>query len=676
MDFSHLSKIKWSLFSSQLTYVALGLVLLNSFNVQAGTFKRVPKPINGQYIVIYNGSSIGDNGSDLDDKVSKVQMNYGARIGTRWKKHIRGFVAKMSEKDAQRLATQSDVAIVEQDSIVYANTTQNGAPWGLDRIDQKSRPLDGQFSFQTTGAGTTAYVIDTGIRSTHLEFSGRVKSGYSAIDDGYGTEDCNGHGTHVAGILGGTTYGVAKDVTLVPVRVLDCNGSGSVSGVISGIEWVTSKQKQFGGAAVANLSLGGSASYALDTAVQNSVAAGVTLVVAAGNDGADACLFSPSRVTSAITVGATNSSDAREAYSNYGSCIDIFAPGEAITSAFNTSNTSTAIYSGTSMAVPHVAGAAALYLGLNPGATPSQVVNALTANATTNIVSLAGTESPNRLLFSGFIGANQPTIDTIAPTINLTSPTAGASLQGTVTLLASAQDEAGGSGMAKVEFFVDGVSVGTVTTSPFQMAWNSINAANGSHNFFAKATDVAGNLATSSTINALVSNPTTTPTPVPACSTTSQILVNPGFESGSRSGWLASSGVITSSSSAPANSGIWKAWLNGYGKSSINAISQKVTIPANACSVILSYWLRVVTAEPTSGGAKDTLVVSLNSANGTYLKTVANYSNLNASSTYQMMRVDLSAYKGQTIQIQFTGIENSSKSTSFLVDDTALTISK
>uniref|UniRef100_UPI003467EDD9 Extracellular serine proteinase n=1 Tax=Thermus sp. (strain Rt41A) TaxID=32063 RepID=UPI003467EDD9 len=276
---------------------------------------------------------------------------------------------------------------------------QSPATWGLDRIDQRTLPLDGRYTYTATGAGVHAYVVDTGILLSHQEFTGRIGKGYDAITPGGSAQDCNGHGTHVAGTIGGTTYGVAKGVTLHPVRVLDCNGSGSNSSVIAGLDWVTQNHVK---PAVINMSLGGGASTALDTAVMNAINAGVTVVVAAGNDNRDACFYSPARVTAAITVGATTSTDYRASFSNYGRCLDLFAPGQSITSAWYTSSTATNTISGTAMATPHVTGAAALYLQWYPTATPSQVASALLYYATPNVVKNAGRYSPNLLLYTPF----------------------------------------------------------------------------------------------------------------------------------------------------------------------------------------------------------------------------------------------------------------------------------
>ena len=318
---------------------------------------------------------------------------------------LKGFAADLTPAGVAAVRARSEVSFVEADQVYTANVTQTGATWGLDRIDQQNLPLNGTYVYNGSGTGVNAYIIDTGIRLTHNEFVGRAFSAYTAINDGNGTNDCNGHGTHVSGTVGGTTYGVAKGVKLYAVRVLDCNGSGTTSGVIAGINWVAANRVL---PAVVNMSLGGGYSASLNSAVANAVAKGVTFAVAAGNSGANACSFSPSSEPSAITVGATASNDVKPSWSNFGTCLDIFAPGVNITSSVNTSNTATAVYSGTSMASPHVAGVAALYLQANPSATPAQVVSALTSNATLNKVGSPGTGSVNRLLYMGFIGGVTP----------------------------------------------------------------------------------------------------------------------------------------------------------------------------------------------------------------------------------------------------------------------------
>ncbi|MFF5251187.1 S8 family peptidase [Streptomyces leeuwenhoekii] len=323
--------------------------------------------------------------------------DYGGTVKKTFGSALNGYTATLSAAEARRLAADPAVASVEQDQRVrLADTTQTNAPWGLDRVDQTSLPLSGTYTYpDSAGSGVTAYVIDTGVRITHQQISGRASYGYDAVDGDTTASDGNGHGTHVATTIAGSTYGVAKKAKIVAVRVLDNNGSGTTAGVIAGIDWVT---KNHSGPSVANMSLGGGVSSTLDTAVRNSIASGVTYAVAAGNSSANATSFSPARVTEAITVGATTSTDARASYSNYGSVLDIFAPGSSITAGWHTGDTATNTISGTSMATPHVAGAAAVYLANHTSASPAQVASALVGGATTGKVTSAGTGSPNRLL--------------------------------------------------------------------------------------------------------------------------------------------------------------------------------------------------------------------------------------------------------------------------------------
>jgi subtilisin family serine protease len=317
---------------------------------------------------------------------------------------VNGFAGTLNQGQLTALQHNPNVAYIEQDQPVQASTLQTGATWGIDRIDQASLPLSTTFSYVNTGLGVHAYIVDTGILLTHTEVVGRATTGYDAVTAGGSAIDCNGHGTHVAGTVGGTTYGVAKAVSLVAVRVLDCGGSGTNAGVIAGVDWVANNHIK---PAVANMSLGGGASTALDDAVKNAIAKGVTFAVAAGNGNflgiaANACNYSPARVPEAITVGATEKTDKKASYSNYGTCVDIFAPGSGITSSWYTSVTATNTISGTSMATPHVVGVAALYLQSNPTATPAAVASALIAGSTPGKVTSAGTGSPNRLLFTAY----------------------------------------------------------------------------------------------------------------------------------------------------------------------------------------------------------------------------------------------------------------------------------
>jgi subtilisin family serine protease len=336
-----------------------------------------------------------------------VAREHGVRPDYVYTHALTGFAGRISDAARAGLLRDNRVVRVEPDgiaTIVTTVTTQPGATWGLDRVDQRTLPLSTSYSYSRTGAGVTAYIIDTGIRFAHGEFGGRAASGYDAVDGG-SADDCNGHGTHVAGTVGGATYGVAKAVSLVAVRVLDCTGSGSWSGVIAGIDWVVGNH-QAGNPAVSNMSLGGGASSSVDDAVRRMIADGVASAVAAGNGNRggraqNACNYSPARVAEAMTIGATDRTDTKPSWSNYGSCVDWFAPGVGITSAWYTSNTATNTISGTSMATPHTAGVAALYLEGNPGASPQTVRDALFNNATQNAVKNSATAN-NRLLFSNY----------------------------------------------------------------------------------------------------------------------------------------------------------------------------------------------------------------------------------------------------------------------------------
>lgn len=361
-----------------------------------------PRAIRDRYIVVFDK----DAPAGAERSAQQEARERGATIHFEYGAALRGFAATLPQQALSGLRNNPHVAYIEADTTVSLADIQSPVTWGLDRIDQRSLPLSNSYTYNATGSGVTAYIIDTGIRFSHSEFGGRAVSGYDAVDGG-SADDCNGHGTHVAGTVGGTVYGVAKAVRLVAVRVLNCQGSGTNSGVIAGVDWVTSNHAA-GAPAVANMSLGGGANSSLDTAVNNSINDGVSYAVAAGNDNANACNYSPARVGAAITVGSTTSSDARSSFSNYGSCLDIFAPGSSITSAWYTSDTATNTISGTSMATPHVAGVAALYLQNNTSASPSTVRNAIVNSATQGVVSNAGSGSPNLLLYSLFDGSSPP----------------------------------------------------------------------------------------------------------------------------------------------------------------------------------------------------------------------------------------------------------------------------
>ncbi|MEV1017144.1 MULTISPECIES: S8 family peptidase [unclassified Micromonospora] len=394
---------------------------------EAGGATAVPD----SYIVVLKDGTVAPH--QVGDTAQRLTGRHGGKVARTYGTALRGFEVTVSAAAAARIAADPAVAYVEQNHTVSISGTQANPPsWGLDRIDQRNLPLDSSYTYPNTASNVHAYIIDTGIRFSHNDFGGRATSGYDAVDGG-SADDCNGHGTHVAGTVGGSTYGVAKGVQLVGVRVLNCSGSGTNAGVIAGVDWVTQNAIK---PAVANMSLGGGANSSLDTAVRNSIASGVTYGLAAGNDnGANACNTSPARTTEAITVGSTTSSDARSSFSNIGTCLDIFAPGSSITSAWYTSNTATNTISGTSMATPHVVGAAALVASANPSWTPAQVRDQLVSNATPNVVSNAGSGSPNLLLYVGSGGTTPPpTGCTGTNGTDVSIPDAGAAVTSSVTI--------------------------------------------------------------------------------------------------------------------------------------------------------------------------------------------------------------------------------------------------
>jgi subtilisin family serine protease len=609
------------------------------------TIRKARKAIPNSYIVVFEGR-VADAAGVADELArahgARTKYVYGA---------LKGFAAEMPESAAQAIANDPRVKYVEEDGIVSIDTTQSPATWGLDRIDQRNLPLSNSYTYATTASNVHAYIVDTGILISHSDFGGRASVGVDEIGDGHNGIDCNGHGTHVSGTVGGATYGVAKGVSLVAVRVLDCSGSGSNSGVIAGVNWVASNAIK---PAVANMSLGGGASQALDDAVTAAVNAGVVFCVAAGNGDAngnaiDACTTSPARAAAAITVSATDSTDTKPVWANIGTCVDIFAPGVSITSDWFSSTTATNTISGTSMATPHTTGASALYLAGNPTATPASVASALINNSTTGVVNSAGTGSPNRLLYTGFIGGG----GTPAPTISSFSPTSGG--VGTTVSIAGTNF----TGATSVKFNGQAASFSVISSTSI-----SASVPNCSSSGQISVTTAGGTATSASSFT------------VTGCTTQQQLLGNPGFENGSASPapWVPTAGVIDSSASEPAHSGSWKAWLDGYGTTHTDSVYQDVTIPSTAASATLTFWLHIDTAETTTTTAFDTLKVQVRNTANTVLATLATYSNLNKNTGYAQKSFDVTAYKGQTIRVYFLGTEDSSLQTSFVIDDTALNV--
>ena len=405
---------------------------LSSTGVGPDSSPAVHRAIPGDYIVVFT-----QDVQDAPGLARQLVSEHSGALHFTYTTALNGFAAHLSDRAVEALRSNPHVERVDTDFVVTSTgtststSTETAPSWGLDRVDQRGLPLNSEYMYSGAGAGVNVYILDSGIRTTHSEFGGRASGAFTVIDDGNGTNDCFGHGTHVAGTVGGARYGVAKAVNLYAVRVLDCTGNGTWSGIIAGLDWVA---KNHVSPAVANMSLGADFVQAANDAVANTVASGVTVVVSAGNNTADACNYSPASAPTALTVGAANWNDYQSAFSNYGPCLDLYAPGESITSSWYSTDSATAMLSGTSMAAPHVTGAVALYLGANPSATPATVSAALVGAATSGALTKLGHQSPNLLLYTASLtGTTTPTASQPIASFTVSCQKANCSVDGSAS---------------------------------------------------------------------------------------------------------------------------------------------------------------------------------------------------------------------------------------------------
>jgi hypothetical protein len=465
-----------------------------------------------RYIVVFK-----DNVMNAETMVDELTRGIGAQVHFRYGRVLKGFAATIPAQALEGIRRNPNVSYIEQDAYAGIDVQSNPPSWGLDRIDQVQLPLDNQYAYPNTGSEVTVYILDSGIRMDHVEYSSRVVSGYDFIDNDADASDCHGHGTHVAGTVGGTNVGVAKGATLVAVRVLDCSGWGLWSQIIAGIDWVVNTHS---GPSVINMSISGNYSSSVNSAVNSAVASGIVCVVAAGNDNVDASTKSPASAADAITVGATTSNDARSSFSNYGSVLDIFAPGSGIYSSTITNSNSYASWSGTSMAAPHVAGAAALYMSANSSATPTQVVNALTSTAVSGTLSGIGSGSPNLLLHNQFGGSNTLPPAPSAPS----SLTAGSATTSSISLawVDNANNESGFS----IERSLNGSTWSQIATVGADVTGyvNSGLSSGTTYSYRVRAYNSGGNSAYSNTASAATQSISTVSVHVSAASGSATIV--------------------------------------------------------------------------------------------------------------------------------------------------------
>lgn len=454
-----------------------------------------------RYVVVLDPAQVA---GDEVDRVSRgLAGALGGGVRHVYRHAMRGFSLVLPAQAVAALPRDPRVLRVQEDRLFWT-TGESASNWGADRVDQRDLPLDGNYGFGASGKGVHIYVLDTGIRITHREFAGgRAVHGFDFIGwDGFGADDCHGHGTHVSGIAAGSTHGLAKSATVHAVRVLECDGFAYGSELMSGVDWVTANHVK---PAVANLSLTGFPDDELDNMVRASIAAGVTYVVAAANHGGNACDWSPGRVTEAITVGAIDNTDANWSSSNWGPCVDLFAPGVAVPSSVKNGDDAYEAWTGTSMATPHVTGAVAMHLEQHPDAAPAEVQAAIVGNATANTLSLTlpqlpgASETPNKLLYTSFVTASA---DTTNPTISISAPTSG-TMTGPVPVAVNAADDVQ---LQRVELFANNKLAGIATSSPFTIAWNSQITPNGSSQLVARAFDTSANRTDSAPVTVNVSN--------------------------------------------------------------------------------------------------------------------------------------------------------------------------